>query len=222
MTNDFKEKNLTEWENILLDLFNGEIPLQRTWEKNTDILKVLNQIIPKHPQTHDTLLPSGGGLDLIGANNSVEPGCIELYFDQNSAGIVKPTVLFFQSFGVPYEWDYFRLEIDKLEPSGIYEDLQIEREELTEISPGNYIGRSFLDEENTLDENGEEQPLPKSARLVVRHCSAGSFVILAHMSSYNLLPNTYNGLHSEMNSNQFKQYVQTAIMANVPNAKKAI
>ena len=220
MTNDFKEKNLKEWENTLLNLFNGIIPKQFTWQKNTEIVMILKQIITNQPQTHDTLLPTGGELHLIGVSDSIESGCIELHFDRNSADIVKPTVLFFQSFDVPctYDWSYFRLEIDKLEPSGVYRDLQLEKEELAEPSLGNYIARSFLDE----DEDEKGQPLQKSARLVVRHLSAGSFVIFAHASSYNLLPNTANRIHSKMNSNQFKKYVQTACMKNLPNSKKTI
>lgn len=124
MRNDYREKQLKEWDDMLTHLFGGRIPLQCTWVKNTDIINVL-QVIGKKPQSNHTFFPTGGGLDLAGADVSVELDCIELYFNVNgkSPDIVKPKVLIFQSFNAPYEWSYFRLETEKLEPSGVYDNL---------------------------------------------------------------------------------------------------
>jgi len=206
MKPEFREKNLKAWDDFLLALFNGTVPDSCTWETKTDIIKILNEI-GKNPQINHTFFPTGGGLGLSGAGVSVEKDCIEIYFDEHAADIVRPKVLIFQSFGRPYEWAYFRLETKDLEQSGIYENLQGQREELTEISPGEYVDRSHWDEGfYGYDESGRDEPLPDTARVVTRFFS-GAFVIFAKGSTYNAISGTYDGRHSKMTAEEFKQYI---------------
>ena len=53
--------------------------------------------------------------------------------------------MIFQSFNAPYEWTYFRIETKPLDPSGVYEDYRGVNEELTEITQGDYVERSWWD-----------------------------------------------------------------------------
>ena len=211
MSNEFRKENLKEWDRLLLELFNGHIPESFVWNKKEDIVDVLKHI-GRYPNTTHTFLPTGGGSDLIGAEASVEPGCIELHFSQKSAGILKPKTLIFQSFGEPYEWAYFRIETEDLAPSGVYENLkETWEEELTEISPGEYKDRFYWDEGYYKhDENGKEIALPKTARVVIRFFS-GSFVIFANSSSYNMTLSTYDGRHSKMTSDEFRQHIDITV-----------
>ena len=206
MRREFREKNLKEWDELLNTLFNGAIPENCSWQDKIDIINVLN-FIGKNPQTNHTFFPTGGGLDLAGVGESVEKDCIEIYFHKKAADIVRPKILMFQSFGVPYEWAYFRLDTKELDPSGVYEGLIGQREELTEISPGEYVERSYWDEGYYgHDESGRELPLPDSARVITRFFS-GAFVVFAKGSLYNAINATYDGRHSKMTAEEFKNYI---------------
>lgn len=210
MRPEFREKNLKAWDDLLHALFNGMIPASCTWEDKTEIIEILN-FIGKNQQINHTFFPTGGGLDLAGAGNSVEEGCIEIYFHKKAADIVRPKALIFQSFGRPYEWSYFRLETEELDPSEVYENLTGQREELTEITPGEYVDRSHWDEGfYGYDEIGRELPLPDSARVVTRFFS-GAFVIFAKGSIYNAINATYDGRHSKMTAEDFKQYIDNTV-----------
>jgi hypothetical protein len=206
MRPEFREKNLKDWDELLHVLFGGSIPDESIWKDKTDIIRILN-LIGKKPNINHIFFPSGGGLDLVGARDSVEEDCIEIYFHEKTADIVRPKELIFQSFGNPYEWAYFRLETNKLEPSGVYENLKGQREELTEITPGDYMDRSYWDEGFTgYDESGRKLLLPESARVITRLFS-GAFVIFAKGSLYNAINATYDGRHSKMTGEEFKQYI---------------
>lgn len=206
MEMDFREKNLKDWEDLLLALFNGTIPDYCSWENTSEIIRILNSI-GENPNLNQMFFPTGGGLDLAGAGNSVEGGCIEMYFHEKSAYIAKPKALIFQSFGHLFEWAYFRLDTNNLEPSGVYENSDRQKEELTELAPGDYVERSYWDQGHYgRDEYGNEQALPDSARLITRFFS-GSFVIFAKGSAYNADTSTYDGRHSKMTTEQFKQYI---------------
>jgi len=208
---EFRRKNLIQWEEFLKKLFENKIPAYCKWTSIDSIISVLNQIGAEQELTH-TFFPSGGGLDLTGAATSHERGCVELLFSGSNIKIVKPQSLSFHSFEDNYEWAYFRLETDCLELSGVYEYDADEsnsiircREELTEISPGNYIDRGFWDENEY-----EGEPLPDESRIVTRYLN-GAFVIFAKGSIYNIVPDTYDARHNKMNSEEFNKYIANQI-----------
>ena len=206
MKDEFREKNLKEWDQLLHALFNGHIPNTRIWSKKETIIDIL-KFIAKYKNTNHTLFPNGGGMDLLDAEASIEHDCIELRFYESSAHVIRPNLLSFQSFGEPYEWAYFRIETDNLAPSGVYENLQGIIEQLTEISPGEYVDRYCWDEGYYgHDENGDKIRLPRNARVISRIFS-GVFVIFSKGSIYNSIIDTYDGLHSKMNAEEFKQYI---------------
>lgn len=143
----------------------------------------------------------------MGARESIEPGCIELLFP-GGVYIVKPSTLLFRSFGPEYEWAYFRLETERLNPSGIYEKLPYPHEELLELRPGHYVEYSVLERGfYGYDENGYEKPLPAEARPLTR-VFEGSFVIFAKGSTYNRNPDTYDARHNKVTAEQFEQYIR--------------
>lgn len=210
MRDEFRKKNLKEWDELLGKLFKDKIPECHTWKNITDMIEVLN-FIGTNPQCNHTFFPTGGGLDLAGARESVENECIELLFFDKAADIVRPKMLTFQSFGEPYEWAYFRLDTKELNPSGVYEGLTGQHEELTEISPGEYVERSYWDEGYYgYDEHDRELPLPDNARVITRFFS-GAFVIFAKGSVYNSINATYDGRHSKMTAEKFKSYISNTV-----------
>jgi serine/threonine-protein kinase len=156
---------------------------------------------------NQTYLPDGGCLNLKRGEDSAEPDCLDLHFVDHPVCIVKPRILFFQSFNKAYAWAYFRLETKELEPSGWYENLTGIKEELTEISPGDYADRKYWDLGSyEYDETGREIPLSSRARIVIRYFS-GSFVIFAKGSAYHEISSSSAGSHSKMNEEAFKAYI---------------
>lgn len=219
MDPQFREKNLLNWEKLLLVMFNGNIHDYYHWDDSNDIINVLN-FIGKDKNLNHTFFPTGGGLDLIGAGNSIEHGCIELYFHEKAADIIRPKILSFHSFGSPYEWSYFRLDTYELKPSGVYEASDRQSEELTEISPGQYIDRYYWDIGSYgRDESGVPAALPECARVITRFFS-GSFVIFAKGSIYNAISGTYDARHSKMTSDEFRQYIKSFVESIKNNSKE--
>jgi hypothetical protein len=211
-TEEFRKSNLKEWDKMLNQLFNSHIPENYVWKNMNDIIEKLN-FISEDSNLNHTFFPGGGGFDLCGAGTSVEAGCIELYFEEGGQGasIIKPDCLIFQSFGEPFERDYFRLEIKELEPSKVYPDRpgsdEELDEELIEISPGEYVDMNPSNVNYYLHkETGNEIPLPDTPRVVSRHFS-GSFVLFAKASPYNGNSKTYDGIHSKMSADKFREYV---------------
>ncbi len=208
---EHRKQNIRQWDETLSGLFNHLIPEQAVWGNTEEIINVCNLIGHDHNLNH-TFFPSGGGLDLYGAGHSVEPECIELHFGDSgrNANIIKPDRMIFQSFGAPYEWAYFRINTIQLTPSGVYEDYHDVYEELTETTRGNYVDRSWWDAGFFgHDEQGSELPLPKESRVIIRWFS-GSLVIFAKGSTYNAVSETYDGRHSKMSTEEFREYIRKA------------
>lgn len=203
MISDFRKIELPKWKRMINGLFNGNVPDYMEWSEINDIIKVLDYV-GKHDADNHTFLPDGGGLDLIGCKESNEEGCLELLF--GTSHIVKPKRLILQHFPIcEYEWTYFRLETNQLAPSGVYQSITRDYEELVELSAGNYISRRHWDID---DYNG--QPLPHEARLIARVLN-GSFVTFSKASIYNQNSDTYDGRHNKMSTGDFKAYIQRNI-----------
>lgn len=208
---DFREKSVRAWRDMIAELFGAEEPHQKDWKGLGEIVKVL-QFIGQSSATNHMFIPTGGGQDILDSVESHEPGCIELHFNPSgrSASIVKPSALTFNLIENALEWSYFRLELDSLQPSGVYNALSTDMEELTELSPGHYVERTWWDAGYYgHDENGSEIPLPESARIIVRHMS-GPFVIFAKGSIYNANPGTYDARHAKMPPDVFREYISNS------------
>lgn len=196
---EFVERNHKEWRGIINTIFNGEVPESKEWTNINEIVDVLNTI-GKVDNSNHLFFPDSGGLDLEGAKLSPVLGCIELDFQ--FIYLVKPKKLSFEKIEDTFEWSYFRLEADELEPTGIYKDLgDFLHEELLEISPGQYVHARY-------SEMGEYngQPLPKYARTITRYLG-GTFVIFKKTSIYNDNAGTYDGRQNKMSEDKFKEYI---------------
>lgn len=214
MLEEFRIKNLQQWESTLKELFSDDIPKEKTWLGREIIIRVLNKI-GEVPSLNHLLLPNGGGLDLTNAKHSIENNCIELRFG-GSAEIVKPVSLKFNSFDADLEWAYFRLETEELEPSGVYDTKSdLGYEEVTELSPGYYVSRSVWEYGYYgYDENGYQKKLPSTARVVSRSFG-GAYVIVAKTSKYNQIPATYDGRHNRMTAEKFYQEMAREAEASI-------
>lgn len=152
--------------------------------------------------------PNGGGMDLDDCRDSVEEGCIEM--DCGFTEIVKPARLIFESFNYDHEWNYFRLELDELKPSGVYKDDYYNRnnhEELSEISPGIYDDYNIVE---FFSDYEESYNLTEYSRHVTRWLK-GCFIIFCKRSTYNADSSTYDGRHNKYSTDDFRKYIEKNI-----------
>lgn len=200
---DFRTKNLEAWKIILGRIFPVAIPQRALWNDRQSIIAILKMLGCVEDLTH-LFFPDGGGLDLEGARDAVEPECIEL--NTGIPCILKPTELTFESFGrVHEEWAYFRIEAATLPPSGVYATLEKPYEELTEIRPGFYVDRGALDS-GKYEVEGRLRDIPTSSRGIMRYLG-GAFVIFAKSSLYNRNRDTYDARHAKMTAEEFRTYI---------------
>lgn len=208
------KQDLNNWEKLINSIFNNNVPKRKEWTDLNNIIDILSAIGTNKAMNH-AFMPGGGGDDLSNANSSYENYCIELRFG-SSIEIVKPSKLTFHSFENYPDWSYFRLDCTGLLPTGVYNSVGTEFEELTEISPLQYVNRSVWDEGYYgSDENGNPEPLPHGSRTVMRLVKDGALVIFSKSSIYNRIPENYDGIHNKMSNHEFENHIQDAI--NVVN-----
>ena len=208
LNKDFHIRNNKQWTQVLNKLFPISIPRRVIWEDIDEIIKVL-QILGSTPNLNHLFLPGGGGFDLLNARKSVEEGCIELDFE--FIYIVKPKRLIFESFGVDTNWNYFRLETGGLHPSGVYDEKTLDEEiseTVSETHPGKYLDYEVAAHPSYYEEIGHD--IPDETRHVRRYFK-GDFVIFNKRSHYNLNSSTYDGRHNNMNTDEFREYIQSNI-----------
>lgn len=212
LSRDFHRQNQQQWFEIQTKLFPTSIPQRVIWKDINDIIKVL-KIVCSFDSLNHMFMPNSGGLDLVDARLSHEVGCIELDFQL--IDIVKPKRLIFESFNYDYEWNYFRLELDELQPSSVLEIDQEEApmekkyiyEEVSELSPANYYPHYILEDR---DHYKDDFQITDFSRQITRWFE-GSFVIFCKRSTYNLDSSTYDGRHNNMTTDEFREYIQRSI-----------
>lgn len=202
INDDFDTRNGHEWREVSEKIFPLGAPARAQWEDLRQICAVLNAAASNSGLNH-MFYPTGGGMTLLGADLAPEADMIELKVSDRMYDICCPERLFFESYAGKPEWNYFRLELKPVYPAmenetaGYLED----SEELTEVLPGVYAPLEAWFEDEL---NGE--PLTDAARRVTR-LSGGSFVIFSTSSVYNRVPDTYDGRHNTMSSDEFRAYI---------------
>jgi serine/threonine protein kinase len=202
---EYQRYNPLEWRDIQKKLFPAVVPQRAIWVRKEDIISVLNILASTNSLGH-MFLPQGGGRGFGNASIGHEEDTIELARERGGASalIIKPKRLIFESFGLDWEWNYFRLETNYLDPIGVESGNckpGYHYEELVEIHPREYIDRMYWD-------YGEYdgQYLPDEARLVFRYVK-GDFVIFQKTSIYNRIRSTYDGRHNKMDTELFRKYI---------------
>jgi len=129
---------------------------------------------------------------------------IALHIGGKSAELLKPAKLTYESFGYDSYWNYFRLEVEPVEPSGVPGALGDDgiSEALIELAPGQYVNCDYYDSNYYLG-----QPLPDESRPVHRFLK-GSFVFFSTRSTYNCEPSTYDARHNSMTEKEFRNYIE--------------
>ncbi len=203
LINDFHTRNLAEWTEVQQILFPAEAPTRATWTQMDSICSVLNEIAKVQSLNH-MFYPSGGGNTITGVSRATEHGMIALHVGKKIAELLKPAKLTYESFGYDANWNYFRLEVAPVEPTGIQGALGHDgiSETLTELVPGQYVSYRHWDNN---DYSG--QPLPPESRPISRFLK-GCFVFFSTRSIYNGDPSTYDARHNAMTEDEFRHYIE--------------
>ena len=194
-------QQVKEWEFLVERIFGESIPSRTEYHNPEHIVRVLNLLGQSRTLNH-MLFPDGGGLDFTHAEVAAETGFIYIYCG-TIINLLKPRSLYFESFPDP-RWNYFMIECEEVDPiDGIYISHHGDQE-LVEDYPGHYV-KSDDCMYNVYDyETGE--PLPADAKVVCRF-TKGNFLIVMKTCTYNQIPSTYDGRHSLMTNEEFRQYI---------------
>lgn len=214
MSAEFDARNAAEWLVSIARQFGQKIPQSATFEPPEQIAEMLNAFCG--PQLNHTMLPRGGGTDMQEVYFDPRHRVIEFYPEPDRGGATyqaRPAKLYFEYFpGSPVN-SFLLLECARLEPSGAYEQVSRDYEEVVDLSEWEFVDRSAWDQGYYgHDEAGVEKPLPPDARLVVRLLS-GKFLMVAKSSLWNRNPDTYDGRHSRMTAAQIRSVIQNTLDA---------
>lgn len=206
---DFDSRNKADWAAAITKVFGDAPPRSAHWTDPQAMIRVLTPFMGDN--RNHTMLPGGGGMDMDSIAQSPEFGCLEFCPGNRLADTFRPADLYFEHFPESVWNSFFLLETQTLEPCGVYAESDEKYEEVTEVSPGEYIDRSHSDTGiHGYDENGKELPLPSTSRIISRRLR-GKFLIVAKQSIWNLADETYDGCHSFMSAQQIRLQIQRAI-----------
>lgn len=187
----FRKVNLKFWEEKLLEIFNNLIPMHCEWDNILQIREVINKIgIDRH---NYMFYPGGGGFNITGCEISSRKD----YLMEILAGIPNicyPRRLVFDSICGEIEWSYFRLELNELEPSGLYSNKMEFDEEVYENFTGELMPYSDYRQN-------------ESCRHILRLLK-GTILIVPQMCYYNMIPSTDDGRHNKYNHDMFRTIME--------------
>jgi serine/threonine-protein kinase len=196
---DFRERRRRQWKDLQLNLFPGAMPQRAFWNTPVSIVTVIDSLGAGGESLTHMHFP-GGNLHINRANLGWEPGTIEIVIDESESFILKPARLVFENLGGDTEWNYFWLETDKLEASGVGHIFD-RCERLVEVGYREYISES----EWQRDREREEGPrYPPELRKINRYLG-GNFLFLQKASMHNDV--SIDELHEMMGLDDYRTFV---------------
>ena len=220
---DFHSRARAAWVAAIRNAAGPNVPSSGTYRGPGTITRILTHIMGSN--SNHTHLPGGGGLDMHRIRPSKnEPGCLEFFpFDSDDVVyLMKPKRLTLEYIEESPGESFFYLELDELEPTGVYTKSEDEEadgehgplaphyeqfsEEVVEVGPRQYVSRSGWDD----GEYPDGRELPKTARLVVRHFR-GAAMAVSKGSIWNGAAETYDGRHSRMTPEQIRRVIERTI-----------
>ena len=206
----YRKENLASWASIITSIFPSEVPQSATWSSLPEILHVLDEI-GRRPESNHTLMPDGGGLDLTGVEVGDAPETLRLVYGERR-DIVKPSKLYFESFGEDLSWAYFRLEVahlDRIVQDDTGEEIENTgndiRQYVVDLGDGRFIDSAYWDFDNY---HGKR--LPKNACRIAIYFK-GAFLFVAKTSIYNRDASTYDARHNKFSAPVFRKYIEHQI-----------
>lgn len=208
INSNYQKRNILEWEFYLRDIIPYTLPEEISWTNQEDIIGILNMM--SHTNLNHMFFPSGGGMDLIGCVESNQMDFIEL--DVGYTLKLKPKRLTLNTFKASFDWNYFYLEVEDIEPPitiNSSSERKMFKMELIEITPGEYVFEDGINQNSI----GRRLSLQLS----------GGFVLFAKGSSYNWDSSTYDARHNQVTPRDFRKYIQRSVdQMNFDKANPAV
>ncbi len=203
---DEDKAQASDWNFLNKQLFGSNSPGSSIWRNADKIVEVLN-IVGMTPAYNHMLFSDRGGLDFCHAELASEVGCINLYDTLGICFIVKPKCLCYEGFNENYKWNYFLLELDKLNP--IFEENNVVTYEyLVEDMPAHYVSASCA--QYGVYDYDTEVPLPEGYKTVRRYMR-GKLLIVMKTGPYNGINGAYDGRHGLCSNSDFRNYIDKLI-----------
>lgn len=203
IADDFDKSQNSDWKFLTKQLFGKNVPGSSIWREVDAIIDVLN-IVGSTPAYNHMLVLDRGGTDFAYAKRASEENCIYLYDTTGMCYLVKPKALYYESFTEDYRWSYFRLDLQNLSSViGRYD--YIDYEYLVEDTPGHYVDASCAQYGVYDYDSGE--PLPEGYHLLKRYLD-GVFLFALKNGPYNGISGTYDGRHSMVSNDEFREYIE--------------
>lgn len=206
---DFLENARAVWMRSIEEASGSNGSTSMEWRGPTAIAGALAPALGKN--RNHAHLPDGGGRDFLKVEPSHEPGCLDFFVSDRSIYRMKPRRLVLERIETDLVQSFFLLELDTLEPLGIYpkypeEGRRRERfgqEEMVEVGPDEHYERSVWDEGETPD--GER--LPRHAKHLVRFFG-GKVLFVTKGSLWNGSSRTYGGEHARLEAPQIRSIIE--------------
>ena len=203
---DGSKAQASDWNFLNKQLFGLNSPESSSWRDINKIVEVLNTV-GMTPAYNHMLFSDCGGLDFSYAKLAPEKGCIYIHDTFSFCFVVKPKCLFYEGFNTNYKWNYFLLELDRLNPI-FKENEVVGYEYLVEDKPAHYIDATYADYGVYDYDNGA--PLPLGYKKVRRYID-GKFLIVMKSGPYNKISGTYDGRHGLCSSSDFRDYIDNLV-----------
>ncbi|WP_421381843.1 protein kinase domain-containing protein [Bacillus salacetis] len=175
------------------------------WREKDQVIKILknfSKINFNHTFIHD-----GGGMDLIDItefNFVEEDDMVLINFGFNMLNIFKVKRLVWELPNEDPEFSYFRLEFENIEP--IYPEAAEATYKWIQEDP-----RDTVNEDLIINEIGQYEPYREDEEQALFHVTRwfnGSLLIVPKGSIYNSIHETYDGRHSKLSSDDFREYME--------------
>lgn len=203
---DDDKAQASDWSFLNKQLFGSNSPESSIWRNTDKIVEVLN-IVGMTPAYNHMFFSDRGGLDFCRAELASEAECINLYDTMGSCFVVKAKCLCYEGFNENYKWNYFLLELDKLNPIFEENDL-VSYEYLVEDIPAHYVSASCA--QYGVYDYDTGVPLPKGYKTVCRYMK-GKFLIVMKYGPYNRINGTYDGRHGLCGNSDFRDYIDRLV-----------
>lgn len=214
---EYQDRARTAWIDAVALAAGSNTSSSVSWQDPQAIIAGLSHIMGD--SRNHSFLPGGGGVDFEGVERSPERGCIDFTMDGGRVAYrVKPGRLILERIERDPSQSFFMLELDTLEPSGVYPPRESREEfvheELVELSRGDkYYPRGVWDEGETPD----GRKLPSTARLVIR-ILGGKILFVAKGSLWNGDPSTYDGRHTKISVERIRGMIEGVLDAREERA----
>lgn len=191
--NDYFLRNGIEWRDAIERIFPVSVPQSCVWTNINLIYLILDILFSNYDQLNHSFFPISGGEDftnvqIIRINNTD-------YLMINRSYILKPKKLIFEYMN-DFEWSYFRLELETLNP--FFGSEVFDKEEHI------YINQTFEIIENKTYFKQDDSHLDfKPASIYLE----GSILIVQKTARINGLHGKldhYSGLHNKMTNTEYK------------------